>query len=503
MNVSFLSSTGTFGGLQYNAKKVEMNTADLIYTQNFDGLKHLSEVSMRDYLDYFKAWSERNSRVKNAQFHVAISVKGKEKSAEEILKISKEWLSEMGYKEVPALFFFHRDTDNNHIHIISSRVDKDGKKIKDNNEIRRGLSLIRKLNGVDLSAKAREDFMKLQGYLISDKSQLSSLWGSLGYRVKMNGEQISIHKEGHLVLRMGVDSLEHQINKDILTQERASEIRGLMAEYRRKVSIEELKVLLKDKHGLELYFQGKKDNPYGYAIIDHQMSRVYKGSEVLPIKELLSKQRIFSDKEQVERVNNFAQLYLEKNRATSKEFAQIVRQWGLDVYRGEIKYRRSTIGLLDENVLQKLQYNDRLEKAAQFDAKSLDELEALGKHYNVLPYDIEVKVSDATQEMDNEYLKSLYSEARDSGDFYGVLSSNGIAMIASEGKYYLLDEANGHIEEVDSYKQNENYSRGAGGGYAIHSDAGDAAISLLNLDVYDDINTSSVDNSLKKRRRGR
>lgn len=327
MNVSFLSSTGTFGGLQYNAKKVEMNTADLIYTQNFDGLKHLSEVSMRDYLDYFKAWSERNSRVKNAQFHVAISVKGKEKSAEEILKISKEWLSEMGYKDVPALFFFHRDTDNNHIHIISSRVDKDGKKIRDNNEIRRGLSLIRKLNGVDLSAKAREDFMKLQGYLISDKSQLSSLWGSLGYRVKMNGEQISIHKEGHLVLRMGVDSLEHQINKDILTQERASEIRGLMAEYRRKVSIEDLKVLLKDKHGLELYFQGKKDNPYGYAIIDHQMSRVYKGSDVLPIKELLSKQRIFSDKEQVERVNNFAQLYLEKNRATSKEFAQIVRQW--------------------------------------------------------------------------------------------------------------------------------------------------------------------------------
>lgn len=476
-----------------------MHTADLIHAQNFHGLKHLSEISMRDYVDYMKAWSDKNSRVKNAQFHVAISVRGREKSAEEILEISREWLSKMGYKDTPSLFFFHRDTDNNHIHIISTRVDKDGKKIKDNNEIRRGVSLIRELNGIDLSRKAKEDFVTLQEYKVSSKSQISTLWGSLGYRTKKIGNDLMLYKEGQLVLQMGAMSIESQVEKSSLTNERASEIRALITQYHKDFSVDALMVLMKEKHNLEIVLQGKKDSPYGYAIIDHRYKKVYKGGDVFSLKELLSDQQVFSDREQVERVNLFARSLIKDSRITSKELESVIKQWGVNVYKGEVKYKKFSIGELEKDLKEKLEYNDRLEAASRFQVRDLSSLEVLAKYYRVSAYDIIPKEEDNKPQ--SRDLKEIYNEARESDDFYGKLSEYNLSVSSHEGQVYLLDEENGILEEVDSYEQKTRY------GYSEHASQSSIGSFLSsnspNLDLGGEEKTSSADNRLKKRRRDR
>lgn len=476
-----------------------MHTADLIHTQNFHGLKHLSEVSMRDYVDYMRAWSDKNSRVKNAQFHVAISVRGREKSAEEILEISKEWLIKMGYKDTPALFFFHRDTDNNHIHIISTRVDKDGKKIKDNNEIRRGLSLLRELNGIDLSRKAKGDFYTLQEYQVSSKSQFATLWGSLGYRAKKLGDDLLLYKEGQLVLNVGYTSLESQIDKSSLTNERASEIRGLIAQYHKDFSVDALMVLMKEKHNLEIVFQGKKDNPYGYTIIDHRDKKVYKGGDVFPLKELLSEdQRVFSDKEQVDRVNLFARSLIKDSRITSKELDRAIKQWGLNVYKGEIKYKKFSIGELDRDVKERLEYNDRLQVASRFQSRDISSLEVLAKYYRVSAYDIVPRKED--NQPQSRDLKEIYNEARGSDDFYGKLSEYNLSVSSHEGKVYLLDEENGIVEEVDSYEMKSRYEHHSEHGHQSYIGGG-----ILSIPIGESgsVKSSSADNRLKKRRKDR
>lgn len=495
MNVSFLSSTPSFSGLLYNLKKVDLGVAELVSTQNLEGLKHLGEVKNRDYIDYLKAWSERNSRVKNPQFHVAISVRGREKSAEELLEISKKWLHQMGYKDVPALFFFHRDTDNNHIHIISSRVGNDGKKIKDSNEIRRGLSLIRELNGVDLRAKAKEVFLNIEGYKIATKAQYAALWTQLGYRVKAGKDGFSVYKEGQRVLLVGGSTLSRMIDPDVLDAGRASEIRGLIAQYSRELNREDLGRVLKDKHGLELVFYGKKDAPYGYSIIDRSHKKVYKGGDILPIKELLSKGRVFSDNEQLERVNLYAKYMLENTKLTSKELQSKVKSWGLYIRQGEVFLKKTSLGFLDEGVLERLRYNDRLEKASRFSVDSFGALEALAKFFRIRYEDIELVGRERDQAPRN--LSEMLSDAKASGDLFGYLREQGVTYVSHEGHRYLLDLERGDIEEIESDLK-EGYESKSG--YAPSLMARGASIPDINVFEEQEA-ASSVNNEIKKRRR--
>ena len=43
-------------------------------------------------------------------------------------EIAKEYMSKMGYEEQPYIVFKHRDIDKIHIHIVSIKIDKNGKK---------------------------------------------------------------------------------------------------------------------------------------------------------------------------------------------------------------------------------------------------------------------------------------------------------------------------------------------------------------------------------------
>ena len=49
---------------------------------------------------------------------------------EELVNFARRYMNEMGYGQPgqPMLIYAHHDTDNNHIHIITSRVDPHGKK---------------------------------------------------------------------------------------------------------------------------------------------------------------------------------------------------------------------------------------------------------------------------------------------------------------------------------------------------------------------------------------
>ena len=88
-----------------------------------------------------------NTHIQNAQFHVAVSCKGTEYTHQQLLDIAHRYLKEMGYAEEgqPLLVYAHHDTDNNHIHIVTSRVAPDGHKIDHNHEKRRSHQVTQKI----------------------------------------------------------------------------------------------------------------------------------------------------------------------------------------------------------------------------------------------------------------------------------------------------------------------------------------------------------------------
>ncbi len=71
-------------------------------------------------------------------FHCSLNPHPDEKLSDETLtQIAKEYMEELGYGKQPYIVFKHNDIAREHIHIVSLRVDGEGKKINDRFEKRR------------------------------------------------------------------------------------------------------------------------------------------------------------------------------------------------------------------------------------------------------------------------------------------------------------------------------------------------------------------------------
>ncbi len=127
-----ITSGQTFKGLVgYNEKKVHDKKAELI------GLEKIA--SPDKILWTLKYVSDFNERCKKPAFHVSLSFPPAEKelSNAELRQIADEFMMGMGYAINPYAVYRHYDTDNQHVHIISTRIGWDGKRVNDFQEERK------------------------------------------------------------------------------------------------------------------------------------------------------------------------------------------------------------------------------------------------------------------------------------------------------------------------------------------------------------------------------
>jgi len=77
-------------------------------------------------------------RTKKTVFHCSLNPHPDEKLSDETLtQIAKEYMETLGYGKQPYIVFKHNDITREHIHIVSLRIDGEGKKINDKFEKRR------------------------------------------------------------------------------------------------------------------------------------------------------------------------------------------------------------------------------------------------------------------------------------------------------------------------------------------------------------------------------
>ena len=77
-------------------------------------------------------------RTKKMVFHCSLNPHPDEKLSDETLtQIAKEYMETLGYGKQPYIVFKHNDIAREHIHIVSLRIDGEGKKINDKFEKRR------------------------------------------------------------------------------------------------------------------------------------------------------------------------------------------------------------------------------------------------------------------------------------------------------------------------------------------------------------------------------
>lgn len=284
MIVKFLKPSSTFEGIFYNTDKIDSDKAELMTAVNFDALQGLDEVRPTDYANHLKAVSALNKRIREPQLHVAISTTAQEHDKYQLTEIAHAWMEKMGYAKQPYLIFFHKDTENNHVHIVSTRVDHEGKKISSAFERVRGVKALNQIMGLDMDETVKKDLEKARSYRFSTIAQYKLILEKQGYTIKDN----DLIKFGAKQAKLDFEKLEFR-DPDL---RRAIQLKVIFKKYGMQYDTAGLSDYLKTKMGIELVFHAKAGKPaYGYTVIDHALKNVYKGGQIMPLKDLVEQQK--------------------------------------------------------------------------------------------------------------------------------------------------------------------------------------------------------------------
>jgi hypothetical protein len=139
------SGNNLYGALSYNQNKVDENHASVIFTnrimENADG-----NFDMHTCLQSFEPYLLANKRTEKPVLHISINPDPKDKlSDEQLSEIAQTYMQKMGYGDQPFIVYKHEDIERRHVHIVSLRVDEDGRKIDHNFERKRSMDICRKL----------------------------------------------------------------------------------------------------------------------------------------------------------------------------------------------------------------------------------------------------------------------------------------------------------------------------------------------------------------------
>lgn len=341
MIIKIMAAAGSsFPGVNYNDKKIDKGSGELMLMKNFPSF--INESSNKEQVrNYLRAISVGNKKVIKPQFHAMISTKFQNHSKEELTEIAENFMDEMGYGKQPFTVVFHNDTDNNHVHLVTTRVDKTiGKKINDSYEKLKSQKALAQVMEKIYGLNEDEKLNKLLKYKISSLNQLEALLERSGYKMvknKRDENAFDILKNG--VKQKTIDGkqivFDHQKNDN-----RKNQIKAILIKYKEihsnrvfkvednrrqesmlpgeklahrenhsKMKIEfesELQKKLKDIFGIDIVFHQKEDlKPFGYTLIDHKSGKVYKGSEVLRINELFECTTDKIDKKLFEILKNY------------------------------------------------------------------------------------------------------------------------------------------------------------------------------------------------------
>ena len=249
----------------------------------------------------------------------------------------------MGYAEPgqPLLVYSHYDTDNTHLHIVTSRIAPNGRKIVHDHERRRSQEAIDRILGMNRKQETEKRVDSAMQYTFSSFAQFKAVISSMGYEAYQKGEIAFIKRGGKIQQKLPLSEIETLYKSGYRDRTRCRQLRSILKKYRDvNTSKEELQKELKAKFGIDLVFFGKKDKPYGYMIVDHANKAVINGARVLAVDELLD----FATPEQrLDRIEDFIDRLLTLNpKITQGEIYDKIRKQRAYIKKGVIHFDGQT-----------------------------------------------------------------------------------------------------------------------------------------------------------------
>ncbi|NDV69954.1 conjugal transfer protein MobB [Dysgonomonas sp. 25] len=147
MVAKITGGSSIYGALSYNNDKVKEEKAKILMVNKMpqDGDTD-TIISFRNTLFSFHPYLIANQKTEKPVIHISLNPHPNDRLTDEQLTIiSEDYLQRMGYGEQPFIVYKHTDIDRTHMHIVSVRVDENGKKIDSNFENIRSMNICREL----------------------------------------------------------------------------------------------------------------------------------------------------------------------------------------------------------------------------------------------------------------------------------------------------------------------------------------------------------------------
>lgn len=116
------------GALTYNERKVTAGQARLIMASGF--ANDIERLNFHQKLQRFEHLTSLNPRVKTNTLHISLNFDATEKLADDQLRrIAAAYLEKIGFGEQPYLVYRHTDAAHQHVHVVTTSMQRDGKPI--------------------------------------------------------------------------------------------------------------------------------------------------------------------------------------------------------------------------------------------------------------------------------------------------------------------------------------------------------------------------------------
>lgn len=438
MIVKILSSARNFEGVDYSERKNDQGRSELLKTGNFEALEQLPEITKADYISYMRKICDANPNVKNRQFHAVISTRGDQHSPEQLAILAEKYLRAMGYGDNPYLIYFHKDTDNNHVHMVSTRVDKQGKKVDDTFEKIRSQKVMQAILGQQPEQEAKRDLAKSLTYTFSTEPQFRVLLEHMGYKTTTNVLQVNLIRYGIVQTSVDKELISQKIQNYQAPRERLNQLNALFHKYSQGRSLDQFQAFMKEEFGISMVLHQSKNHekPYGYTVIDHAKKHVFKGSQVMDLSQILQPVTDAGRKELLLELVDKTDFL----KQTLGEFRDhlIVNKFRIND-NGEIECQlgTNTRHTLSDDQLKQLKYNDRLEEATRFHIDGDAEKSVLARYFHL-------RTDGFTQNPEQQadvihYYAGLLKSLDQRNNANEGLSEHRLEILRYNGDYFLLD----------------------------------------------------------------
>ena len=135
--------SGLFGAVRYNANKVNEGKGQLLDTNKIfnDGT---GRVNIAQVVQDFERHMPQQMRTEKPVIHISLNPHPDDRLTDkELTEMAHEYMQRMGYGDHPYIIVKHEGIDRHHLHIVSIRVNEQGKRVNSDFTKRRSLSILK------------------------------------------------------------------------------------------------------------------------------------------------------------------------------------------------------------------------------------------------------------------------------------------------------------------------------------------------------------------------